>query len=657
MNNEQLEQLLKKHSQESVSFDESQFVSTEQFKTKFFEKAHTRKMSKRVNKKMIAFVASLLVVGVGLSVTMMNEDVTPQKSACEEYQLISYDEDEGAISDVCTAPNAPLPEITPPEKVTATPSVVGGMPTPRKERNAVVTKKMMSAPTGYSAPSACRVSAFAIEDRFDDQPMNTESYKALSETSYREVMKEPLSTFSADVDVAGYGLMRRLINQGRLPQAKSIRVEEYVNAFNYSYPKPTQDAPVAISTEIASCPWNTQHLLARIGIQAKEINIDALPPSNMVFLIDVSGSMCGEKRLPLVKESLRLLVEKMRPIDRVAIVTYASGTRLALPSTFAKDSEKIMQVVNSLVAGGGTHGSSGIDLAYKVASENFIKDGNNRVILATDGDFNIGQTSEAQLERLIESKRATGVYLTVLGYGMGNFKDATLQTLSNKGNGNYAYIDDIVEAKRVLVTEFSATLWTVAKDVKLQVEFNPRKVAKYRLVGYEDRRLANEDFANDKKDAGDMGAGHTVTALYELIPATDSDRLQVAATRYTTTSLNKDVSAEEFMTVNMRYKTPDGDESKLISQPVKDVQLLFDQTSDDFRFASAVAAYAQLLRNSPFKGNITFEEVIALAKSSKGKDDSCERAEFIRLVEKTLLSPALRKEYERRQREKTSSSN
>ena len=348
---------------------------------------------------------------------------------------------------------------------------------------------------------------------------NNEEYSSISENNFKLAANEPLSTFSADVDAASYSNMRRFINQGRMPQKDAIRVEELVNYFSYDYPQPNNAHPISVTTEVGACPWNDLHRLVRIGIKAKEIAGENLPASNLVFLIDVSGSMEGPTRLDLVKSSLKLLVNNLREKDRVAIVVYAGAAGEVLPSTSGSDKQKIKEAIENLSAGGSTAGGAGIQLAYKIAKNNFMKNGNNRVILCTDGDFNVGVSSTSGLESLIEQERKSGVFLTVLGYGMGNYKDSKMQTLAQKGNGNHAYIDNLQEANKVLVEEFGGTIYTIAKDVKLQVEFNPSKVQAYRLVGYETRLLNKEDFNDDTKDAGELGAGHTVTALYEIIPA------------------------------------------------------------------------------------------------------------------------------------------
>lgn len=464
--------------------------------------------------------------------------------------------------------------------------------------------------------------------------MNTEEYENFVDNSFRNAGDIPLSTFSVDVDVTAYSNMRRFINQGQLPPADAIRTEELVNYFSYDYAKPDGNDPIRITTEVGDCPWNASHRLVRIGIKAKEIPADHLPASNLVFLIDVSGSMFGPNRLELVKSSLKLLVNNLRDKDKVAIIVYAGAAGEKLATTPGSDKQKIREAINELEAGGSTAGGEGIQLAYKIAKKNFIEGGNNRVILCTDGDFNVGVSSKEGLERLIENKRKTGVFLTVLGYGMGNYKDNKIQVLAEKGNGNHAYIDNLQEANKVLVNEFGAMLHTIAKDVKLQVEFNPSQVQAYRLIGYESRLLNDEDFNNDAKDAGEIGAGHMVTAFYEVIPAgVKSDYVgKVDDLKYQKTSEPRQVTGSgELLTVKLRYKAPDGDVSKKMELSLVDNKS--NLVSSDFRFASAVAMFGQLLRDSSLKGDASYDKVIALAKTSLDNDERGYRREFVRLAE------------------------
>lgn len=465
--------------------------------------------------------------------------------------------------------------------------------------------------------------------------VNAEEYGQIQENGFKSVSDAPLSTFSIDVDAASYSNMRRFINKGELPPVDAIRTEELVNYFSYDYPKPTGSDPVKITMEAGACPWNAVHRLVRIGLKAREIPTDNLPASNLVFLIDVSGSMWGANRLDLVKSSLKLLVNNLRDKDKVAIVTYAGSAGVKLEATLGSDKQKIREAIDELTAGGSTAGGAGILLAYKIAKKNFISNGNNRIILCSDGDFNVGVSSAEGLEQLIEKECKSGVFLTVLGYGMGNYKDKKIQVLAEKGNGNHAYIDNLQEANRVLVGEFGATLHTVAKDVKLQVEFNPSQVQAYRLIGYESRLLKDEDFNNDAKDAGDMGAGHTVTAFYEVIPTGIKneyvgkiDDLKYQKKEKVTV---KPTGSNDLLTVKLRYKAPDKDVSKKMELPFVDNK--GNNVSSDFRFASAVAMFGQLLRDSDFKGNASYDKVINLAKQGLNNDDKGYRREFIRLVE------------------------
>ena len=492
------------------------------------------------------------------------------------------------------------------------------------------TQKMVSlcGAVGHATPGI-------MASRMDADGMNAEEYKEIAENNFKTVSESPLSTFSIDVDAASYSNMRRYINKGELPPADAIRTEELINYFSYDYPQPTGNDPVKITTEVGACPWNVKHRLVRIGLKAKEIPTDKLPVSNLVFLIDVSGSMYGPQRLGLVQSSLKLLVNNLRDEDRVAIVVYSGSAGEKLPSTSGSDKQKIREAIDELTAGGSTAGGAGIKLAYKIAKQNFVKGGNNRIILCTDGDFNVGVSSDEGLEKLIEQERKSGVFLTVLGYGMGNYKDSKMQVLAEKGNGNHAYIDNLQEANRVLVNEFGATMHTVAKDVKLQIEFNPSQVQAYRLIGYESRLLKDEDFNNDAKDAGEMGAGHTVTAFYEVVPAGIKSDLtgKVDDLKYQKTKPAPAVTnnSKELLTVKLRYKAPDGNTSKKIEQPLIDDKK--EKVSSDFRFASAVAMFGQLLRDSDFKGDATYDKVISLAKTSLDNDEKGYRREFIRLAE------------------------
>lgn len=473
----------------------------------------------------------------------------------------------------------------------------------------------------------------------NQQQLNTgdESYKQKEENRFAAVATAPLSTFSIDVDKASYSNVRRFLNENQLPPPEAVRVEEMINYFTYNYPQPEAKSkhPFTVSSEVAVCPWNPKHKLVHIGLKGKEISMKELPANNLVFLVDVSGSMRDVNKLPLVKEGLKMLVENMRPKDRVAIVTYAGDAGLKLRPTSGDDKEKINEAIDNLVAGGSTAGAAGLQVAYEVANRFFDKKANNRVILCSDGDFNVGMSSDAEMETLIESKRDEGISLTVLGFGMGNLKDSKMEILADKGNGNYAYIDDLLEAKKVLVNEMTGTLFTIAKDVKLQVEFNPAKVKGYRLVGYENRLLNAEDFNDDHKDAGDMGAGHTVTALYEIIPAGSDEKVAtVDALKYQ--KANGDVSPE-LLTIKCRYKQPNDTSSVKFDQPLADANTNWTESSENFRFAIAVAQFGMLLRHSEHSGVASYENTILLAKNARGKDEEGYRAEFIRLAEKAQL--------------------
>jgi Ca-activated chloride channel family protein len=508
----------------------------------------------------------------------------------------------------------------------------------------VVTDKKATKPstrTRSESPKLERKDAswgyFKGDEKEED--FNTEEYDAVREVGYQDVTCKPLSTFSIDVDRASYTNIRRFINQGQMPQKDVVRIEEMVNYFTYDYKEPKTDEPFSVNTEMSACPWNEKHKLIHVGLQGKKIPTENLPASNLVFLLDVSGSMDEANKLPLVKSAMRLLVNQLREQDRVAIVVYAGAAGMVLPSTSGNQKDAIIQAMENLHAGGSTAGGQGIELAYKVAQQYFVKGGNNRVILATDGDFNIGMSSNAEMERLIEEKRQSGVFLTVLGFGTGNYKDSKMETLADKGNGNYAYIDNILEAEKVFVKEFGGTLFTIAKDVKIQVEFNPAHVKAYRLIGYENRALKDEDFNDDKKDAGELGSGHTVTALYEIIPAGSDEKVNgIDELKYQKQQINpKTSNSDEVMTVKLRYKQPDGNTSKLIEKAVKDENVSLERTSDNFRWSAAVAEFGMVLRDSEFKGKSGMVQVLALAESARGKDKEGYRAEFIRMVHSCQL--------------------
>jgi len=485
---------------------------------------------------------------------------------------------------------------------------------------------------------AAPASSYAYEYEMQDQPSNTEEYDGINENIFHGAQQNPLSTFSIDVDAASYSNMRRFINLGQRPPKDAVRIEEMVNYFDYDYPQPKNDDPFSINTEISVAPWNTKHKLVHIGLQGKNIAKENLPACNLVFLIDVSGSMSDENKLPLLKSSFKLLVAQLREQDRVAIVVYAGAAGLVLPSTSGAEKKKIIESLDNLQAGGSTAGGAGIQLAYQVAKENFRQGGNNRVILATDGDFNVGESSNGGMERLIEQKRNNGIFLTTLGFGMGNYKDSKMEILADKGNGNYMYIDSILEAQKALVNEFGGTLFTIAKDVKLQVEFNPAKVQAYRLIGYENRMLKSEDFNNDKKDAGELGSGHSVTALYEVIPVgVESAFYQIDPLKYQANKLTPSAKAtEEIMTVKFRYKKPDGEISRLIVHPLQDQNVALAKTSDNFRWSAAVAAFGMILRESEYVKGFSVEETTELAQAAKGADKEGYRSEFLSLLKATM---------------------
>ena len=461
-----------------------------------------------------------------------------------------------------------------------------------------------------------------------------ETYKEIIENQFEYVAFSPLSTFSIDVDKAAYSNIRRYINNGQKVPTDAVKIEEMINYFNYNYTQPTDEHPFSIQTEVAVTPWDNQTKIVKIGLQGKKIATDKIPASNLVFLIDVSGSMGSYNKLPLLKSAFKLLTKQLRNTDKVSIVVYAGAAGVVLKPTSGDDKNKILEALNNLEAGGSTAGGEGIELAYKIAQNNFIKNGNNRIILATDGDFNVGASSNRAMEDLIVEKRKTGVFLTVLGFGMGNYKDSKLETLADKGNGNHAYIDTMQEAKRVLGTEFGGTLYTIAKDVKIQVEFNPKKVKAYRLIGYENRMLEDKDFKDDKKDAGELGSNHSVTALYEIIPVGVKSKYlkNMDVLKYTNTKENNNFN-DELLTVKFRYKKPSKKISIEMIHIVKDTESIFDNASADFKFATSVAVFGMKLRNSKFAKKMNYNDIAIIARQAKGKDENGYRSEFIRLVE------------------------
>jgi Ca-activated chloride channel family protein len=492
---------------------------------------------------------------------------------------------------------------------------LGRSPEPRRDNALLEQAAKMQAPAGMAAYPAA------------PPPWNTEDYHHRADNRFLTVAANPLSTFAIDVDAASYANVRRFLREGRLPPADAVRVEELINYFPYDYPAPRGEHPFSVTTAQMPAPWAKDHRLVMVGIQGRRIEATALPASNLVFLLDVSGSMMGPDRLPLAKRAFRLLVEQLRPQDRVAIVVYAGAAGLVLPPTTGADKEPILAAIDRLEAGGSTAGGAGIRLAYDTAREHFVRGGNNRVILATDGDFNVGVSSEGELVRLVEERKREGIFLTVLGFGRGNLKDSRMEAIADKGNGHYAYVDDIMEARKVFVQELGATLVTIAKDVKVQVEFNPRHVAEYRLVGYENRLLAAEDFNDDAKDGGELGAGHSVTAIYEIVPA-GGGRGGVDALRYQ--SRGASGPDDELLTVKLRWQPPAGGASRLVSRTVR-----ADERGETgaLAFAAAVAEFGMLLRDSEHKGASSWDDVLALARANVGRDPGGYRAEFVRLAE------------------------
>jgi Ca-activated chloride channel family protein len=510
--------------------------------------------------------------------------------------------------------------------------VVSGSPAEAKAK-----RSLGKIAGGMAAPSEQTSLYFGRADR----EANTEAYAFLKDNGFLRVAENPLSTFSSDVDTASYANVRRFLQRNQRPPADAVRIEELVNYFPYDYAPPVGSVPFAASLEVAGAPWMPDHRLVRIGLKGHEVDAAQRPAANLVFLIDVSGSMNNPKKLPLVKQSLRLLVNQLRADDRVAIAVYAGKSGLALPSTSAREKAKILEAIDELSPGGSTNGAMGIHLAYDIAKANFVAGGVNRVILATDGDFNVGTTSQGELVRLIGEKAASGVFLSVLGFGMGNLKDSTLEQIADKGNGHYAYIDSLAEAKKTLVEQAGGTLVTIAKDVKIQVEFNPAQVQAYRLIGYENRMLAKEDFNNDRVDAGEIGAGHTVTALYEVVPvgaampeeSATVDGLKYQKAKQGAGSMEQGSLSAELLTVKIRYKEPAGDVSTKLEFPLVDTGTQFADASADFKFAAAVAGFGMTLRDSPHKGQLTLAEVLEWGRAGLGQDVGGYRAEFLTLVE------------------------
>ncbi len=508
-------------------------------------------------------------------------------------------------------------------------SCSGGLASRKQAYSGAVADTAAPSTAAYGAAPAPQ--AVALEQA----SFNTEAYDRIDENDFVSVVDHPLSTFSIDVDTASYSNVRRFLQQGKLPPADAVRIEELINYFGYEYPEPTNGQPFSVTTEVGACPWNEAARLVHVGLQGRRMSPEQLPPRNLVFLFDVSGSMSSPDKLPLLKTAFGLLVDQLDERDRIAIVVYAGASGVVLPPTSGNQKSVILEALQRLQAGGSTNGGQGIRLAYALAEENFDASSINRVILATDGDFNVGVTDRGSLSRLIEEKRKTGVYLTVLGFGSGNLKDSQMEELADRGNGNYAYIDSINEARKVLVNEAGSTLVTIAKDVKIQVEFNPAEVSRYRLIGYENRLLKNTDFNDDSKDAGEIGAGHTVTALYEVIPGrADEATSEVDPLAYQGERAPVSAPAGELMTVKLRFKRPDAYVSEKISRRVVDEGRTLNETSDAFRFAAAVAGFGMLLRESKHRGNLDFAQVEKLARTAIGADPHGYRKELISLVDK-----------------------
>ncbi len=609
----------------------------------------------RWNPRWIQRAAALLALCCGLGVLWhatrqqdddMKYNVPSSESVSEDKAIsrreIPSAEEIGFVQAPCAAadaaPPARKPEPPPSAQAPAAAKAKSMPPGPLKKRG--IRSRPLLAQTRMPLPDGM-ILELEEDAEFDAKPDaqrerkvadGTERYAEFEENEFLSPLSEPLSTFGLDVDTSSYALTRNsLTEQKRLPPKNSVRIEEFINYFTYDYAPPADGAPVAVACEMAPCPWNTKHDLLRIGVRAKTVEEENLPPCNLTFLIDVSGSMEWNDGLSMARQGLKMLVEKLRDEDHVAIVTYADGTAVRLPSVSGREKATIRGVIDGLRAGGGTAGGAGIQLAYEEAKKNFDRKSNNRVILVTDGDFNIGISSPKDLEDFIAEKRESGVFLTVLGVGRGNTQDANMKKLANAGNGNYAFLDTALEAKRVMMNEFGGTMATVAKDVKIQVEFNPAKVEGYRLLGYENRALQAKDFNDDKKDAGEIGSGHTMTAFYEIIPAGSGE--MGAGTDPLKYQKRETSESEELVTVKTRYKEPGGDTSLLAEKAYSQERLGAAATSEDFRFASAVAEFALLLNGSKYKGEASFAKLIERARDAKGADREGYRAEFIRLAE------------------------
>lgn len=556
---------------------------------------------------------------------------SPDSCATLEFRYLGYDIKEAKV---CAGKSVNV-------KLKASPMKLDEMVVVEDRKAEEYERPVLSkAKKEMSSLSTPGIAGYANRTYAPQPNFNTEDYDRIQENRFHRATQEPQSTFSIDVDAASYSNLRRFINNGQKPPEDAVRIEEMINYFDYEYPEPTGKHPFSITTEVSDCPWQPKHRLVHIGLQGKHTPTENLPAANLVFLIDVSGSMNAANKLPLVQTSFKLLADQLRPQDRVAIVVYAGAAGLVLEPTTGNNKTKIKEAIDKLEAGGSTAGGEGIRLAYKTAKEHFIKGGNNRVILASDGDFNVGVSSDGELVRIVEEERKSGVYLTVLGYGMGNYKDNKMQKLADSGNGNHAYIDNLDEARRVLVSEFGGTMYTIAKDVKLQLEFNPAVVQGYRLIGYENRVLNNADFDDDQKDAGELGAGHTVTALYEIIPVGVESKFLAADKdlKYQQRDLTPIANrSNELLTVKFRYKAPEAENSQLMEEVVMDKNVSLSKSSDNFRWSAAVATFGMLLRNSEFKGDANYEQCKKLAAGARGKDTEGYRAEMIRMIESVGL--------------------
>lgn len=630
MNEKQFDELLSNLQKQS----QPEFQPVQDFKKTFFAKAAQLPNTRHRLLPWLGGIAALLILSAGVMYEMETDKSLNSYSVAQEMDLsVSQEVDvlnsEDSVSSLCVVQALAISDLN--EKMEA-------YSLKRARLNGVVskTKRVRISCEELSQDVGLSMNGIPCAPL----PESHESYRKITENSWQSALKDPTSTFSANVDASSYANIRRMLNANQLPSPDAVRIEEMINYFSYDYARPTGDTPVAVSAETGVCPWSESDRLIRVGLRSKDLPTAALPASNLVFLIDVSGSMDMPNKLPLLKSAFKLLVEQLRPVDRVAIVVYAGAAGVVLPSTSAHDKSQIFAALEQLESGGSTAGAEGINLAYKLAQENFAPGGNNRVILATDGDFNVGPASDADLIRIVEEKRKSGIFLTVLGFGMGNYKDAKIEQLAQNGNGNSAYIDTLLEAKKVLVKEFCSTLFTVAKDVKLQIEFNPAKVDSYRLIGFENRMLSREDFSDDKKDAGEMGVGHSVTAIYQITPVKETaphrDDLRYIETRVRENAAN----CGEIAVVKVRCKTPDSEVSQEFQFPVIDNALRFSENSDDFRFAIGVAGFGQLLRGSEYKGNLTYPQVTEILRAAKGKDPEGYRAELVRLTELAQLLQA-----------------